>query len=170
MGLDADTVERVRTAGRIHDCGKLFCLDATRSRGGFNPIIKIHPEKGADMIRPFFGDDVAELVIGHHPKYFGSTYLESGPAQRAIIEADIWDALCEFRPYKASMSVNRATLILSMEGVQGSDLTWWRLTGDSILQALRQTYPWPSRSRPVKSSLPGYCAADRLDPEWVHDW
>ena len=129
MGLDADTVELVRTAGQLHDCGKLFCLAATRSSGGFNPIIKIHPEKGAAMIRPFFGNDAAELVIGHHPKYLGSTYLESSPAQRAIIEADVWDALREFRPYKASMSVNRASRILSMEGVQGSDLTWWRLTG-----------------------------------------
>jgi putative nucleotidyltransferase with HDIG domain len=146
MGLDEGTVALVRKAGCLHDCGKIDAgiIPWVRSKLTFRaqntPLVN-HPIIGANMVREQFGLDVARLVAGHHPAYFGSTYAAASGAQKAIIEADIWDALRESRVYKNPSnpisSVSEAADILMKNGVSQEAADWWVSYGDDLASELK---------------------------------
>lgn len=114
-GANDDQIERVRTAGRLHDIGKIGIREDLLSRPG--PLtdeeyeeVKQHVVVGSQILRPLVHlHDVIAFVRSHHERWDGSGYPDrlSGEAiplgARIINAAEIYDALTTSRPYQERM-------------------------------------------------------------------
>jgi putative nucleotidyltransferase with HDIG domain len=112
MGLDEDTVERVRLGGLLHDIGKIGVIEALLEKPAqldddeFPPL-RLHPEKGVGILAPI-GQlrGVLPGILYHHERYDGAGYPaglkgEEIPLEARIITvADAFDAMISERPYK----------------------------------------------------------------------
>ncbi|MBX6332220.1 MAG: response regulator, partial [Gemmatimonadaceae bacterium] len=80
LGLDADTVEAVRLAGRLHDVGKIGIREAVLNKPGkLTPEeyahVKTHVEIGMEILAPLRHLGVVlDYVHDHHEHYDGSGY------------------------------------------------------------------------------------------------
>ena len=115
MGLPDDQVEAIRTAGRLHDIGKIGIREEILSKQG--PLtdeefehVKQHPVIGSDILAPLAHlGAVIQFVRSHHERWDGKGYPDglSGegiPVGARIIGAvEIYDALTTSRPYQEKM-------------------------------------------------------------------
>jgi putative nucleotidyltransferase with HDIG domain len=115
MGLADDQVELIRTAGRLHDIGKIGIREEILSKQG--PLtdeefehVKRHPVIGSEILAPLAHlDTVIRFVRSHHERWDGKGYPdglagESIPIGARIIGAvEIYDALTTSRPYQEKM-------------------------------------------------------------------
>jgi putative nucleotidyltransferase with HDIG domain/PAS domain S-box-containing protein len=120
MGMDDEGVRCVRTAGMLHDIGKMCVPSEILTKpGGISEmeynLIKGHPGVGADILRTIdFPWPVADVVLQHHERLDGSGYprglrgtdirLES----RILAVADVVDAMASHRPYRPAVGVEAA--------------------------------------------------------------
>lgn len=125
MGLDAETIEMIRTAGLLHDIGKIGCSDRIfQPHGAKNPpdVVKEildHPGKGAEILGylDFLGE-VKELIHAHHERMDGTGYPRKIRGDgiplgaRIIAVADGFDAMTTDRPYQKGMPHSEALDIL----------------------------------------------------------
>ena len=128
MGLDDQTVEIIRTAGVLHDIGKIGCSDRIfQPHEARNPpeVVKeimAHPGAGAEILKPleFLGDAVA-LIHAHHERVDGKGYPrrlkgdEIPLGARIIAVADGYDAMTTDRPYQKGMTHEVALGILRQQ-------------------------------------------------------
>lgn len=125
IGLDAARVELVRTAGVLHDLGKIGCSDRIfQDHGLKNPSdvvkeITSHPRVGADILaRLDFLDAARAIIWSHHERVDGKGYPRALPAdqipQEALIiaVADAFDAMTTDRPYQKAKAAEEALDIL----------------------------------------------------------
>lgn len=125
MGLEQDAVELVRTAGVLHDIGKIGCSDRIfQPHGAKNPpdVVKeimSHPSVGADILGKLeFLGEVLQLIKCHHERIDGKGYPSriSGDdiplGARIIAVADGFDAMTTDRPYQKGMTSEVALEIL----------------------------------------------------------
>lgn len=111
LNLPPEKISIIRTAGLLHDIGKIGIPDSILNKdGGLNEQewrqIKAHPEMGVEILRY-----VAELsnslpiILNHHEHYDGTGYPtglkgEDIPLEaRLITIADAYDAMTSLRPY-----------------------------------------------------------------------
>lgn len=79
MGLSATEVAQIRTAGIIHDVGKVkvptsvLHKEGKLSDGEFE-VVKGHPVEGADMASPLGDDELTAMVRHHHERLDGTGY------------------------------------------------------------------------------------------------
>ncbi|MFH1156355.1 MAG: HD domain-containing phosphohydrolase [Pseudomonadota bacterium] len=112
MGLDPDTAAGIRTAGVLHDVGKIRIPVSILSRAGglleaeFD-MIKIHPRVGFDILKDIpFPWPVAQMVLQHHERLDGSGYPQGLKGDeilvgsRILAVADVTEANSSFRPYR----------------------------------------------------------------------
>ena len=110
MGLPAPVIDRVRTAARLHDLGKLYVPRHILDKPG--PLtedewaeIQKHPGTAARLLRIAELHDLAALVIAHHERPDGRGYPRGVRSTQAPIEAqivavaDVYDAMLTPRPY-----------------------------------------------------------------------
>jgi len=130
MSLGPTTVEAVRTAGRLHDLGKIGVSEAVLRKQG--PLtneefehIKTHPGIGADILAPLSHlGEVLGYVRHHHERWDGRGYPDglagtSIPIGARIIGAvETFDALTTPRPYQTIMSATQA--VVRMRDLIGS--------------------------------------------------
>ena len=112
LGLDADTVENVRLAGRLHDVGKIGIREEVLNKPGKLTAsefehIKAHVKIGMDILAPLKHIDTAlSFVQDHHEHWDGSGYPRgiSGDqisiGGRLLAAADAFDALTSRRAYR----------------------------------------------------------------------
>jgi putative nucleotidyltransferase with HDIG domain len=125
MGLDEKDIELVRTAGLLHDIGKIGCSDRIfQPHGAKNPpeVVKeilSHPGAGADILGKLdFLGPVTEIILTHHERVDGKGYPNSLEhhniplGARIIAVADGFDAMTTDRPYQKAMSHDAALEIL----------------------------------------------------------
>ena len=117
-GEDSLFCENIRLAAQLHDVGKVGVPDRILKKQGSLDTdewedMKLHVIKGWDILK---GSDntiinmASHLAIDHHEKWDGSGYpngknkLEISLEGRITALADVFDALCSKRCYKAAWS------------------------------------------------------------------
>jgi diguanylate cyclase (GGDEF)-like protein/putative nucleotidyltransferase with HDIG domain len=120
MNLPPERINVIRTAGLLHDIGKIGIPDSILNKDGVLDEqewrqIKGHPEMGVEILRY-----VAELsnslpiILNHHEHYDGSGYPTGLKGQdipleaRLLSVADAYDAMTSLRPYHNQRSSQEA--------------------------------------------------------------
>ncbi len=126
MGLDGDTVDRVRTAASLHDVGKVYTPPGILRKPGrltneeFD-VIKRHPVDGAELVRALGDDQLISIVRHHHERLDGTGYPDRLVGEqipigaRIISVADTFDAITSARPYRPARAHKKALDILKYE-------------------------------------------------------
>ena len=120
MGLSDEQVELVRTAGRLHDIGKIGIRESVLAKRG--PLteeefehVKSHVTIGAQILAPLTHlRDVIGYVRSHHERVDATGYPDGLDANsipigaRIIGAAEVYDALTTARPYQEKMTPDEA--------------------------------------------------------------
>ena len=120
MGLPDEEVSKIRISALLHDVGKIGVDDRVLKKpSGLTPeefeLMKQHPVKGANIIRPVA--KLREMIPGielHHEGLDGHGYPyglkgeEIPMMARVIAVADTLDAMTTNRPYQAAMDLGAA--------------------------------------------------------------
>ena len=124
LGLSPEELDRLRISALLHDVGKIGVDDRVLKKpGALTPeefdIMKQHPSKGANIMRP-----VAQLkhmlpgIELHHEHVNGQGYPyglkgdEIPMMARIIAVADTLDAITTDRPYQSAMDLSDALAII----------------------------------------------------------
>lgn len=139
MGLSPDQINLIRTAGLLHDIGKIGITDEVlRKPAGLTVSelneIKTHPVRGAKILQPIPKlREITEIVLRHHEYYDGSGYshgqgdveLSDKPtgfvttAARILAVSDAYDAMTSPRSYRDQRSPEAAYQeLIQCEGTQ----------------------------------------------------
>ena len=116
MNLAKQEVTRIKTAGFLHDIGKIgIDEEILNKKGKLNEkeweIIKTHTAKSARILEHTVEyKDLAKIVLSHHERYDGTGYPyglkgEQIPIEARIIAiADTYDAMTQNRTYRKIVS------------------------------------------------------------------
>ena len=131
LGWDEEKLKEVRMGGVLHDVGKIAVDDAVlRKPGNLTDEeyakIKIHPEKGAQLLQDVsFLHPLIPYCLYHHERFDGKGYPyglagEDIPIEgRAVAVADTFDALTSNRPYRKGFDPEKAIgIIIEGRGTQ----------------------------------------------------
>jgi diguanylate cyclase (GGDEF)-like protein len=119
LGLEPETLERLRLGGLLHDVGKIGLPDAIlRAPRALTDeefaIVRRHPEFGHALLDGLGVEPVDEWVLHHHEHFDGSGYPaglagEDIPlGSRIILVADAFEAITADRPYRRAQSQEAA--------------------------------------------------------------
>lgn len=116
MGLKDKDIDALRTAALLHDIGKLGTYDVILDKHEklteeeIN-LIKIHPEKGEEILKPISQlKDILPVIRSHHERMDGTGYpdgLKNGEIPflaRILAVADTFDSMTSDRPYRPKVS------------------------------------------------------------------
>ena len=119
LGLQADVIERLRTAGMLHDLGKIGVSDSVLRKPG--PLdeseweeMRKHPELGAHILDGPELTDLRAWVLGHHERYDGKGYpFGLGPDEvpleaKILAVADAFEAMTADRVYRTALPAEEA--------------------------------------------------------------
>jgi HD-GYP domain-containing protein (c-di-GMP phosphodiesterase class II) len=132
LDLDEKQKNTLHWASILHDIGKIGIPEGILNKPGRltdeeYELIKIHPRKGGDIIKPI--DQLADAlpaILHHHERYDGGGYPDGLKGEkipqlaRIISVADTFDAITSTRSYRDARSPDKALGI--MEEVSGSQL------------------------------------------------
>lgn len=120
LHLDRKKIESLKYASLLHDTGKAdIPLEILTKRTKLTTkeynIIKEHPVKGAQILRPLqILKPAIPIIMHHHEKYNGTGYpsrLKKGQipeGSRIMAVADAFEAMVYGRPYRERMDVSSA--------------------------------------------------------------
>lgn len=124
MFLDIDVINNIELASRLHDIGKIGIRDDVLLKEGrltddeFD-IIKSHPLKGVEILKPIKSlEAIIDLVRHHHERMDGAGYPDGLKGEeipigaRIIAVADTFDAITSDRPYRTKQSYESALDII----------------------------------------------------------
>jgi len=131
LGLPQERIATIRTAGLLHDIGKIGVSDKILSKNGtlseedWEPI-HAHPNMGVSIIKHVKGiKDCLAAIQYHHEQYDGTGYPAGLKGNnipldaRILAVADSYDAMTSARPYRGPMSQEDAvTEIKRCSGTQ----------------------------------------------------
>ena len=120
LGCPDEEIEAIRTAGRLHDIGKIGIREEILNKHG--PLsdedyehVKQHELVGSQILAPLVHlKDVITFVRSHHERWDGFGYPDKLAATaiplgaRIIGTVEIYDALTTARPYQEKMSPEMA--------------------------------------------------------------
>lgn len=116
LGLAEDDVELVRTAGRLHDVGKIGIREEVLNKDG--PLtaeefahVRAHVRIGIEILSPLQHlGSALEFIRDHHEHWDGSGYPRAVAGEeitvggRILTAADAFDALTSVRAYRNPMT------------------------------------------------------------------
>ena len=124
VNLNAEQMQALILGSFLHDIGKIGIPDAILLKPGKlsddeMSIMRTHVDLGEQIVSDAGWLERAQTVVGgHHEKWNGSGYPR-GLTQtqipliaRIFSVADVFDALCSKRPYKAPFTLNQSMAIL----------------------------------------------------------
>ncbi len=132
LGMPAAIAERIRTAGLLHDIGKIAVPEKLLNKNGpltrdeFMRVID-HPVIGEEMVRPLATlSEVLQLIRHHHERYDGRGYPDGLKGDKIPYEVrvlsivDAYDALTSHRSYRpAPLTHDAAIATLRREATGG---------------------------------------------------
>jgi HD-GYP domain-containing protein (c-di-GMP phosphodiesterase class II) len=156
MGLSETDIDIVRRGAILHDIGKIGVSAEVLDKPG--PLteqemaqMREHPRIGTRILEPIPQyADVLPIVLYHHERMDGSGYPEglSGNAvprlARIVAVADVYDALCSDRPYRAGMDREKVFRIIREDSGPGFDA----VVVEALFATLENQLVRPSRRRP----------------------
>jgi diguanylate cyclase len=116
MNLSEQQISELKTAGLLHDIGKIVLLDSVLDKKDKLEYcewdeIKRHPEIGYRILSSVsYMSQIAKDVLSHHERWDGKGYPnglkgEAIPVMARIIAvADAYDAMTNERPYRKTLS------------------------------------------------------------------
>jgi PAS domain S-box-containing protein len=120
MGLSSDRMRVIRTAGLLHDLGKVSLPAEILSKPGKLTdiefaLIKTHPQAAYDILKNIesFGQ-IAKIVLQHHERMNGSGYPFGLRGEGILLEArilavsDVVEAMLSHRPYRPALGLDKA--------------------------------------------------------------
>ncbi|MCK9282937.1 MAG: HD-GYP domain-containing protein [Rhodocyclaceae bacterium] len=127
LGLKGNGIQSLIAGSFLHDVGKIGIPDAILLKPGklddaeFS-VMRTHVAQGEEIVTGMgWLDGASAVVAGHHEKWDGSGYPRrlAGdtiplPA-RIFAVADVFDALCSKRPYKAPLGFDDSMAILERD-------------------------------------------------------
>lgn len=131
LGMTEEDLEDLRLGCLLHDIGKLaipdhILLKPQRLSPEETEIVRQHPVMGERICAPLKSlRRVLPLIRHHHERMNGSGYPdglegENIPLKARVLQiADVYDALCKDRPYRAALSSQEALEILRREAALG---------------------------------------------------
>jgi diguanylate cyclase (GGDEF)-like protein len=119
LGLPDERLEMLRTAGILHDVGKIGIPDAillkpARLEADEFAVMRRHSELGRDIIAGAGLEEIAEWVLRLHERFDGRGYPDGLAAEEIPLEsrvlhcADALEAMTSSRIYRPGMEVERA--------------------------------------------------------------
>jgi HD-GYP domain-containing protein (c-di-GMP phosphodiesterase class II) len=121
LGLAADRLRDLYIAGALHDLGKIAIPSGLLAKSGklnsmeFS-LLKTHPQVAFNILKPIrLPGNTTEIILQHHEKVNGSGYPRGLRGSEIFLEArilgvaDVMEAMCSHRPYRASLGLT-ATL------------------------------------------------------------
>lgn len=127
LGFDALSMQRTRRAGLLHDIGKVGVSNRILDKNGplaadERAAVQAHPAYTWEILgRVSAFASFARQAATHHEKLDGTGYPwklgsdELDLSARALVVADIYEALTADRPYRAGMTPDKALSILEKE-------------------------------------------------------
>jgi putative nucleotidyltransferase with HDIG domain len=120
MRCDEKQIESLKYASLLHDAGKVdIPLSILTKTSKLTPdelsIIKSHPVRGAQLLRPLqVLRPVIPIIMHHHERYDGTGYpsrlkkKQIPHGARIMTVADAFEAMVYGRPYRERMDINSA--------------------------------------------------------------
>ena len=120
LELDSREVETLRIAGYLHDIGKLGTYQTLLDKAGpLSPdefaIIKLHPAKGEEILRPIKPlRNLLPIIRHHHERIDGGGYPDGLKGEaipflaRILCVADAYEAMVSHRPYRPALGKEQA--------------------------------------------------------------
>jgi putative nucleotidyltransferase with HDIG domain len=120
MGLTRWQIDGIRVAGMLHDIGKITVPTEILSKPGKLSaieltMIKEHPKVAFDILKNIeFDWPIARIVVQHHERMDGSGYPYGIQGKDILLEArilavaDVVEAMCTNRPYRAALRIEEA--------------------------------------------------------------
>ena len=120
LNMSQEELESLYYASILHDAGLInlpyeILEKTTRLTPEEWKIIRTHPEKGVELIRPVkFLEPVLPIILYHHEKYDGTGYpaglkREQIPlGARIMAVVDAFETMTRGRPYKHKLSIKEA--------------------------------------------------------------
>jgi len=120
MGLSSDKIDGLRTAGSIHDIGKLSIPAEILSKPSKLSdielmLIREHARKGYEILKDVESPwPLAQIVYQHHERMNGSGYPRGLKGEEILMEArilsiaDVVEAMASHRPYRPSLGIDTA--------------------------------------------------------------
>ena len=150
MNADAETIDSMMIAGRLHDIGKIGVPDAILLKPGkltdeeFS-IIKKHPLIGASILGAIHSlQPLLPVILHHHERFDGKGYPDGLKGEKIMLwariasVADTYHALTSDRPYRKGMKHEEAMRII--ESVRGTQLC------PDCVDAFKQISPFQVRT------------------------
>lgn len=119
LGCGLETLDRLYSAGQLHDIGKLGISESILwkptglSRSEWR-VIRSHPEEGHRLVADCVHREIAAAVLYHHERMDGDGYPfgidgHTLPlAVRVVQVADAFDAMTSERPYQPALATDVA--------------------------------------------------------------
>jgi PAS domain S-box-containing protein/putative nucleotidyltransferase with HDIG domain len=120
LALDTKEMETLRIAGYLHDIGKLGTYQTLLDKAGpLTPeefaIVKLHPAKGEEILRPIKPlRDLLPIIRHHHERIDGKGYPDGLKGEaipflaRILCVADSYEAMVSHRPYRPALGREQA--------------------------------------------------------------
>jgi predicted MFS family arabinose efflux permease len=171
LALNGREIEQLRTAGALHDLGKIGIRDDVLNKAeGLSPeeweIMRRHPDIGADMIAKHSAlASVAPLVRGHHERWNGTGYPKGLKEEqiplgsRILAVADSFDTISTARIYRPS----RLTPLEAVEDITQRAGSWY---DPIVVNGLRQLHNQPLIPMPETPEAPAFTQRGVLRLLW----
>jgi len=131
MNADAETIDSMIIAAKLHDIGKIGIPDAILLKPGQltdyeYSIIRKHPVIGASILEKIPSiQPLLPVILHHHERFDGKGYPDGLKGSKIILwariaaVADTYHALTSNRPYRRGMNHEEAMIILrNLRGTQ----------------------------------------------------
>jgi HD-GYP domain-containing protein (c-di-GMP phosphodiesterase class II) len=156
-GLDQENLRLLRRAGLLHDVGKLGVPNSILDKAGKLTAaeweaVRLHPYYTQRILERISGfQHLAYIASTHHEKLDGSGYYRNlrgsqlPTESRALVVADIFDALFSARPYRAAMPIEKVLAIMGKDVPHALDAECFE-----VLRSLAPTMASRASEAPVR--------------------